>query len=100
MDQGDDPAVSDFRAKITAADEQLVALVNSRIELVAGLHAHKRGHGYSTVDPDRERRLLEHLEATSNGPLSNEGLKQLYATVIALCTAEARRVNDNSRGSA
>ena len=35
MDQGDDPAVTEFRTKITATDEQLVALVNSRIELVA-----------------------------------------------------------------
>ena len=74
MEQGDDPKVTDFRAKITATDEQLVALVNRPIELVARLHAHKREHGYNTVDPDRERRLLEHLEATSDGPLSGDGL--------------------------
>ncbi len=97
MDQANDPAVTEFRSQITATDERLVALVNARIELVAGLHAHKREHGYDRVDPDRERLLLEHLEQVSDGPLSNDGLRMLYATVIELCTAEARRVNDNLR---
>ena len=100
MQQGDDPKVTEVRADITATDEQLVALVNRRIELVARLHAHKREQGYNTVDPDRERLLLEHLQATSDGPLSGDGLRQLYATVIELCTAEARRVNDNLKGPA
>jgi chorismate mutase len=97
MDQANDPAVTEVRSQITATDERLVALVNARIQLVAGLHAHKREHGYDTVDPDRERLLLEHLEQVSDGPLSNEGLRKLYATVIELCTAEARRVNDTPR---
>jgi 3-deoxy-7-phosphoheptulonate synthase / chorismate mutase len=97
MDQADDPAVTEFRSQITATDERLVALVNARIELVAGLHAHKRDRGYTTFDPDRERLLLEHLGEVSDGPLSNEGLRKLYATVIELCTSEARRVNNDSR---
>jgi chorismate mutase len=97
MNQGDDPKVTEIRAGITATDDELVALINRRIELVAQLHAHKRDRGYNTVDPDRERLLLEHLEQSSEGPLSNDGLRQLYATVIQLCTAEAGRINDAGR---
>ena len=45
-----------------------MALINRRIELVAQMHAHKQKNGYNTVDPDRERLLLEHLEQSSEGP--------------------------------
>jgi len=94
MEQGEDPTVVSFRTQIDAADERLVELINQRIGLVAGLHAHKREQGYSTVDPDRERKMLERLDAANAGPLSDAGLRQLYAAVIPLCTQEARRMND------
>ena len=94
MNQGDDPIVKEIRERITAVDEELIAVINRRIQLVAEMHAHKQKNGYNTVDPDRERLLLEHLEQSSEGPLSSDGLRRLYATVIELCTAEARRVNN------
>jgi chorismate mutase len=98
MDHNDDPTVKDFRERITATDDDLVALVNRRVALVAGLHAHKREQGYETVDPDRERTLLEHLDSTNQGPISAEGLHSLYATLIPLSIAEAGRINNNSGG--
>ena len=99
MEQGDDPKVIERRARIDEVDERLLELVNDRIELVAGLHAHKREHGYSTVDPDRERRMLDRLDGANPGPLTPDGLRRLYAALIPLCTEEARRLNDSAEVS-
>ena len=65
----------EIRAEITANDEAIVAAVNRRLELVAGLWQLKSELGLDTVDPDRERRLREHLAAASAGPLSAAGAR-------------------------
>ena len=44
-EQGSDPSVQAARARISALDGELVALVNERLALVRELHAYKRAHG-------------------------------------------------------
>jgi chorismate mutase len=92
MDAAADPIVSDHREQITAIDLAILDAVNRRIELVASLHAHKRAQGYPTVDPDRERRLLERLREHNSGPISDQALERLERLILDLCTAEAARL--------
>jgi chorismate mutase len=80
-----------LRAQVTEVDRELVALVNRRLELVQRIWAHKREHGLDRVDPDRERWLFETLAAANAGPLSPEGLQELYAEVLALTKREMDR---------
>ena len=78
----------EIRAEIAANDEAIVAAVNRRLELVAGLWELKAQLGLETVDPDRERRLREHLATASTGPLSDEGLDRLVTELLALTKRE------------
>ena len=78
----------EIRAEITANDEAIVAAVNRRLELVAGLWQLKSELGLDAVDPDRERRLREHLAAASAGPLSAAGLDRLVTELLALTKDE------------
>jgi chorismate mutase len=80
-----------LRAQVTEVDRELVATVNRRLELVQRIWAHKREHGLDRVDPDRERWLFETLAAANAGPLSAEGLQELYAEVLALTKREMDR---------
>jgi len=77
-----------IRAEIAANDEAIVAAVNRRLELVKGLWQLKDELGLDVVDPDRERRLRDHLAATSDGPLSGEGLDRLVTELLALTKSE------------
>lgn len=86
-----DHVVEDLRERIAAADRELVAAVNRRLELVAELHAHKARHGYPLVDRAREEWLLGHLERANAGPLSREGLRELHRLVLDLTRREVRR---------
>ena len=88
----DDPVVQQYRERITEADLAIVEAVNARIGLVARLHDHKRERGYDVVDRGREEALLATLQRANAGPLSPQGLAELYATVLAVSKAEAARL--------
>jgi chorismate mutase len=83
-----DPTIDDLRARIREADRALLAALNERIGLVAELKRHKEAQGIGFVDPEQERRVLEELAEENHGPLSAEGLRELYAAVLDLTKRE------------
>lgn len=88
----DDPLVAEYRARISAADDDILAALNHRLQLVSELHAHKRRQGYPLFDGGREQAVVERAIARNPGPLSDQAVADLYALLLPLCTAEARRI--------
>ena len=87
-DPGSDPTVQRLRDEISGVDRSILDAVNARLELVAVLKRHKAELGAPFVDPDRERELLDGLVASNPGPLSDDGLRQLFHEVLALTKRE------------
>ena len=81
--QGDDPVVNRFREEISATDRELLATINRRIGLVRDLHAYKAEQGYPLGDPGREAALIEQLERLNAGPLTSEGLREIYEAIVS-----------------
>jgi len=90
VEPADDPAVQEYRRRITEQDVAIVGALNQRIELVSALFSHKREHDYPISDPGREERLLADLRAVNDGPLSDARLGELMALVLDICRAESR----------
>ena len=84
-----DPVVRDLRDEIAATDSELVEAVNRRVELVRRLKDHKAAQGYDFVDRSQEERLIDRLAAANRGPLSEDGLRELYGTLLDLTKREA-----------
>jgi chorismate mutase len=84
-----DPVVRDLREQIAATDSDLVETVNKRVELVRRLKDHKAAQGYAFVDRSQEERLIDRLAAANHGPLSEDGLRELYRTLLDLTKREA-----------
>jgi chorismate mutase len=80
-----------LRERLTAVDRSLVAGVNERLRLVAELKRVKDEHGIAFLDPAREQWLLDHLAGENEGPLTDEGLRELYAELLALTKRELGR---------
>ena len=80
--------LAELRAQVTAIDRELFALVNRRLETVRELKRHKEEHGLPFVDAAREQALVEERVAENRGPLSNEGLRALYGSLLALVKRE------------
>jgi len=83
-----DPYVRDVRRQISDLDSTLVELVNKRLRLVAQLKGYKDEHGIDFVDLAREEWMLQYLQRANRGPLSPDGLAQLYHQLLALTKEE------------
>jgi chorismate mutase len=83
-----DPTVEALRERVAAQDRAVLDAVNERIRVVAELKAYKDAHGIGFVDPERERRLVAALVEANRGPLSEDGLRELFAFVLELTKRE------------
>ena len=83
-----DPHVTRVRREISDLDRALVDLVNKRLKLVSQLKRYKEEHGIGFVDLAREEWMLRYLQRANRGPLSAEGLSQLYHELLGLMKQE------------
>jgi len=83
-----DAALDDLRELLAVNDSALLDLVNNRLDLVRQIKQRKAELGVTFVDPEREAWLLDHLREANKGPLSDEGLRELLATVLDLTKRE------------
>ena len=87
----EDPYVLKVRREISDLDRALVDLVNTRLALVARLKRYKDAHGIDFVDLAREQWMLRYLHRANRGPLSGEGLSELYHELLDLMKREVAR---------
>ena len=83
-----DPVVRQLREQISDNDRAIVEAINERLQLVARLKDYKASRGFEFVDPDREDWMIRYLERANGGPLSEEGLRELFAQILALTKRE------------
>lgn len=87
----EDPVLQFLREQIAGLDRQLLETLNRRIRLVAELKAHKEVRGLPFHDPAQEERVLARLQQANEGPLSEEGLAELFRLILAWSKREAAR---------
>jgi chorismate mutase len=83
-----DKTLDGLREQLAANDRALLDVANKRLVLVQQIKQRKAELGVEFVDPEREAWLLDHLRGANNGPLSDEGLRELLATVLELTKRE------------
>ena len=91
MEQNADPLIRQLREQISDADRKIVEAINARLKLVARLKAYKESRGLSFVDPEREEWMLNYLTRANRGPLSTEGLREIFGEVLDLTKREVAR---------
>lgn len=100
---GADPVIRQLRERISDNDRAIVDAINRRLDLVARLKAYKASRGYAFVDPEREDWMLSYLARANRGPLSSEGLREIYRALLDLTkreVAEAEREPASSPSAA
>lgn len=84
----DDPVIRQFREQISDNDRAIVDAVNKRLRLVAQVKAYKESRGLGFLDPEREEWMLQYLTRANRGPLSSEGLRELFGKILDLTKRE------------
>jgi chorismate mutase len=86
-----DPLIRQLREQISDNDVAIVAAVNARLKLVARLKRVKEERGIDFLDPAREEWMLQYLTRANRGPLSPEGLREIYTELLDLSKREVAR---------
>ena len=90
-EQNADPVIRQLREQISDNDRAIVDAINARLKLVARLKQYKESRGISFVDPEREEWMLNYLSRANRGPLSAEGLREIFQEVLDLMKREVER---------
>lgn len=83
-----DPLVRELRARISDNDLDILRGVNERLRLVRELREVKAERGFAFVDRGREERMLAVLADENAGPLSEEGLREIFRALLELTKRE------------
>ena len=90
-EQNNDPLIRQLREQISDADRTIIEAVNVRLKLVSRLKEYKESRGMSFVDPEREEWMLSYLTRANRGPLSAEGLQEIFSEGLDLTKREVGR---------
>jgi chorismate mutase len=90
-DGSNDPLIRQLREQISDNDRAIVDAFNARLKLVARIKSYKESRGMSFLDPDRESWMLQYLTRANRGPLSQDGLQELFAEILDLTKREVAR---------
>ena len=93
-EQNNDPLIRQLREQISDADRTIIEAVNVRLKLVSRLKDYKESRGMSFVDPEREEWMLSYLTRANRGPLSAEGLQEIFSEILDLTKREVARSGD------
>jgi chorismate mutase len=86
-----DPFIRQLREEISDNDRSIVEAINTRLKLVARLKGYKESRGLSFIDPEREEWMLQYLSRANRGPLSAEGLREIFEELLDLTKREVDR---------
>ena len=86
-----DPLIRQLREQISDNDRALLHALNRRLELVSRLRRYKESRGIEFVDLQREEWILRDLARANRGPLSQEGLREIYQAIFDLTKREVTR---------
>jgi chorismate mutase len=77
-----------MRDQIIDNDLKLIQAINQRLTLVARLRGYKEERDLEFVDPSREEWMHRYLRGANKGPLSDDGLTEIYGHVLELTKRE------------
>ena len=86
-----DPLIRQLRQQISDNDRAIVDAINTRLKLVARIKEVKEGRGLDFVDPEREEWMLRYLERANRGPLSADGLREIFEEILDLTKREVAK---------
>ncbi len=76
--------LDDLRLEINSIDDELLTLLNKRMEHVKEVGKLKHNDGSSIYRPEREKEIIERLCKLNNGALNDEAIEAIYMEIFAV----------------
>ena len=94
--------IDDLRKRIDAIDEQLVTLLNARVECALEIGRLKHEIGLAVYQPDREAQVFARARRSAGdlaGPLTAEAVVRIFERIVDESRRAERVVADRAQGS-
>ncbi len=91
-----DQVVKQYREQISDNDLKIVEALNKRIKLVEKLKQHKESQGMEFFDPRQEDWVFTYLARSNRGPLSAEGLREIFTVILEVAKREAAALSEKT----
>jgi chorismate mutase len=95
-----DPVIKHYREQISDNDVKILEALNKRIKLVKSLKDYKDAQGLSFYDAAQEDWVITYLCRANRGPLTNEGLREVYQLILQVAKREAAALSEKERSEA
>jgi chorismate mutase len=95
-----DPVIKHYREQISDNDVKILEALNKRIKLVKSLKEYKEAQGLSFYDAAQEDWVITYLCRANRGPLSNEGLREIYQVILQVAKREAAALSEREQSEA
>jgi chorismate mutase len=89
-----DPVIRHYREQISDNDLKILEALNKRVKLVKSLKDYKESQGLSFYDAAQEDWVITYLCRANRGPLSNEGLREIYTLILQGVKREAASMGE------
>ncbi|NLC27800.1 MAG: prephenate dehydratase [Campylobacteraceae bacterium] len=76
--------IDTHRLVIDKIDNELIALLNKRMQSVKAIGKLKQTDGTSIYRPEREREILDRLKKINEGPLNDEAIEAIFFEIFAV----------------
>lgn len=87
----EDVVIRQMRDQIIDNDLKIMQALNQRLALVARLRSYKEDRGLEFIDHSREEWMVRYLQGANKGPLSDDGLAEVYGHILELTKRETAR---------
>ena len=71
-----------LRRAIDEIDEKIMELINQRMSLAEQVGDFKKQSGIQITDSNREKEIMNRLLEKNNGPVSDNGLRNIFGAII------------------
>lgn len=95
-----DPVIKQYREQISDNDIKILEALNKRVKLVKSLKDYKDAHGVSFYDPAQEDWVITYLSRANRGPLTNEGLREIYQLILQVAKRDAAALSEKEKAEA
>ncbi len=72
-----------LRQAIDEIDEKIMDLINQRLSLAKQIGDFKKQGGIQITDSEREKKIMNRLLEKNNGPMRDDGLRNIFGAIIA-----------------
>jgi len=83
--------IAEWRRQIDQIDDELLRLLNARLELALQIGRAKRAQRIPLYDRDRETQIIQRLCAVNRGPLDTLAVQRIFSQILA----ESRRLQES-----